>query len=327
MEGSEPGTGLAHGPRGVLSAVLEGLPEEPLVNAAGIRELRASLRDRLAEVTRSTPVDVAPNASAAVDGEAEELVVNRYAMRRALACPASATEPDEEPFAWTAPNAARTLGLATLSWVTRTGADVAAGVATAIDERVSEPNDSLGEWLAAQPDPARGAVVGAASSWAARALVAVPWQQLGRVQYLHDSVWQRLGGDPQVILRARPDALVAVPVGKIIERVTLLLGRVDQPAARLDCLVISLRARRAPLRAVIVDPASGELGTWDVDAALLEAAANDVVATAAALQACRQGLAAEVPGPQCTSCHRLARCATGSTHVGGRRPRIGGIPI
>ncbi len=296
----------------VHDAIVGALPEQPHVSKPELTEIRSELSERLRPL---------------VGGLASDSIhLDRYTLPAALECPASS---EREPFDWNAPFAARSLGLPALSMMVRSGdADPSRSVQRAIAEAIEE-HKSLGDWLAALDDPGMAATVSAALSWASRAWIAVPWGTLGKMRFGFGPIWIRpLGFDTPVVLRGRPDATVLVRGSRAEERVLVTAGWPDPVVIRLDALVVALDTRRAPLRTVTVNPASGRVLAIDVDGPILRAAVNDIVtATAALAPAARGGTLEEVPGPRCWHCGRRPDCATGISWVATQQRRVGGIPV
>ncbi len=297
----------------VREAVLGDLPAEPAVSSREVAELRTVLTRRLSSIE-------------AVSCSALEFHIDRYVLPAALRCPASS---ERDPFEWTAPFAARSLGLPAVSWMVRSARpDVVEAIEVAVAEATSE-GKSLGLWLSTLDPPARAAVVAAAMSWASRAWLSVPWREIGRMRFNFGPIWHRpLGFDTNVILRGRPDALVLVRGARAQERILVTVGWPDRVVTRLDALVVCLDGRRAPLRVVTVHPASGRIERVDVDHALLAQAVDDVVDAISGLAPIADGsLLAELPGPHCWYCHRLDECRAGAGWVARQTQRIAGIPI
>lgn len=297
----------------VRDAVLEGLPDEPLLSHASLGRIRGELKRRMQ-----------PHATGL--GEGVEIHVHRHVLPAALVCPASATE---DEFEWMAPLAARSLGLPAVASMYRgPDVDVGGAVDASIAEALEEQK-SIGVWLAELDGTERAVTAAAASTWAARAWVAVPWAAFANVRFGLDSVWQRpLGFGSAIVLRGRPDASVLVRRRKATERVLLDLGRFDPVVARLDALTVALKVGRAPLRVVTVHPASGAVDAIDVDVAVLDQAVDDIEAAVGALAPAARGEAgAEVPGRQCWSCDRADECATGAAWRASQPRRIAGIPV
>lgn len=297
----------------VREAILGGLPDEPMVSSRQLAGLRHELKERL-------------SAIAGIQSSGEELHVDRYVLPSALRCPASS---ERDSFEWTAPFAARSLGLPTLSRMARCAhPDVMEALEATIAEAIAEEK-SLGLWLSGLDAPARAATVAVASSWASRAWVAVPWREIGKVRFHSGPIWHRpLGFGSSVILRGRPDGLVLVRSSWAQGRVVLTIGWPDSVVTRLDSLVVSLDSRPVPLRAVTVHPGSGTIDAVDVNHALLKQAVDDVVAAIEGLSPTPDASPlAELPGPHCRYCHRLADCRTGSGWAATQAPRIAGIPV
>jgi hypothetical protein len=297
----------------VRDALLVDLPDEPLVSRADLVALRDDLKQR-----------VAPLATGLGDGV--EIHVDRYALPAALSCPASAQRGE---FEWSAPLAARTLGLPAVATMCHGGdADVAAAVAGSLAEAIDQQR-SIGAWLSTLDPAGRAAVSMAAATWCARAWVAVPWTHLGTVRFGFDAVWHRpLGFGSAVVVRGRPDARVMLRQGRTTERVLLNLAMFDPAVVGLDALMEAFDTRRAPLRAVVVHAPSGRVDAVDVDVDLLRRAVDDVVAAVEAMVPAASGQpAAEVPGQRCWSCDRRDECATGTSWMAIQPRRVAGIPV
>jgi hypothetical protein len=298
--------------KAVYQAVMDGLDDEPLVSQAELDLLRAELLERLQSVVSSCPDGV-------------ELYLDGYALSAVLRCPASNVD---VLFAWTAPFAARSLGLPALGEMLNKGSNDALGaVETVIDEAIQEDR-SLGQWLHALGHAERAATVAVAASWASRAWIVVPWSSLGSVRLNFSGSWFRpLGFESSVVLRGRPDAVVLVRKGAQ-ERVLLRLGWPDEATSGLDAVVTAMELRRAPLRSVTINPASGCSSAYAVDAAFLRRSIDRIVAALEALARVAEGdLPREVPGSQCWFCKRRDECTTGTLWMASQPRRVGGIPI
>ncbi|MFP5325882.1 MAG: hypothetical protein ACLGHT_00180, partial [Acidimicrobiia bacterium] len=185
----------------------------------------------------------------------------------------------------------------------------------------------LGQWLDAQVVALRAATVAAAATWAARALVAVPWAALGSVRF-DLRYWHRPQGyGSLVVLAARADGVVAHRGARAMERVLVALAPSNPVVARLDLLVFTLETGRAPLRHVSVDPASGEVTAFDVDREVLDLAIAEAVEAARALAPMAAGEeGSTVPGSYCWSCDRRDDCRDGTRWMSTQVARVGGIP-
>ncbi|MHB8465983.1 MAG: hypothetical protein ACYDH6_09255 [Acidimicrobiales bacterium] len=302
-------TELAAHSTAVRDAVLEGLPDEPLVSHASLGRIRGELKKRV------EPFAAAPG----------EIYVDRHVLAKALICPASAAR---DTFEWSAPLAARSLGLPALSSLYRSlGQDVLEAVGGSVAEAIGD-GLRLGEWLASLDATGLAATVASAASWAARAWVAVPWPEFDNVLFGIKGVWHRPAGfDTPVVLQGRPDANVMVRRRRATDRVLVDVARFDEGVARLDALIAALSAGRAPLRIVFVHPASGTVTARDVDVAMLDRAVEDIASVVSALAPTARGeAAAEVPGAQCWSCDHRDDCATGTAWMAAQPRRIAGIP-
>lgn len=294
-------------------AILGNLPDEPLVSRAELAALRADLTDRLRSMTGSLPGGV-------------EVHLDRHVLPSALVCPASS---ERKPFEWTAPFAARSIGIVALnSMLQAPRPDAVAAARNAIQERIQE-GKSLGEWLRVLDAPAEAAVLAAATTWTSRAWVAVPWRALGTVRFAYEPIWHRpLGRNSAVVLRGRPDAAILIRGPKAQERVLLSLGWPDSTVTGLGALVAAMDARRTPLRAVTVHPSSGRIEAPDVDLVVLRRAVDDVVAAVEALApVAAGGTAAEIPGRQCWYCDRREVCVTGTEWANRQPRRVAGVPV
>lgn len=173
----------------------------------------------------------------------------------------------------------------------------------------------------------RAATVAAAATWAARAVVAVPWATLGSVRFdlRH---WHRPHGyGGRVVLAARADAVVAHRGARAMERVLVALTPSNPVVARLDLLVFTLEIGRAPLRHVAVDPASGEVAAFDVDREVIDLAIVEAVEAARALVPMALGEEGHtVPGSHCWWCDRRDDCNDGTRWMSTQVARVGGIP-
>lgn len=293
------------------AAVCDGLPAAPCLTSAGLKSLRGRLAARLVPI-------------AAMLGPGVEVVVDRYCLG-ASACPASALR---DPFEWSAAFAARSLGLRALrQMLGASHPGPLCAVEEAIDEAICE-GASVGKWLCNQDGPSRGSTVVAAASWASRAWVAVPWSRLGTTNLSERAIWARpLGVRGAIVLKARCDAAIR-PAGRRPGEVVLLSLDAGGAAGRLDLLGFTLFRGFVPLRVVEVQASSGSVSSADVSAEMLEEATDAVVEAVGALAAGMGGGGTpEVPGDQCPSCARLARCCSGSAWLRGRERRVGGIPV
>jgi hypothetical protein len=291
----------------VRAAVCDALGSGP-VSGASVVALRTRLVDGLSQVPGSPGV-----------------IVDGFRLSRVAQCPASYVP---EPFYWSAPRAARSLGLRALramTTATRLGVQDAVGVA--VDDAIGE-DCSVGRWLAAQDAPSRGATVAAVVSWAARAWVAVPWHQVGTVNLSTGAIIATpLGRSGWIALRGSPDAVIQPKGGRRDDpcQVLLRLGGPSPVALGLDALVFALLRGVAPLRVVTIQPSSGLVAALDVTRELLQDTVDRVV-TVAADNVGRAGLA-ESPGRHCWHCPRRDRCATGGAWMRDQPRRVGGIPV
>lgn len=294
----------------VARAVFEDLADEPRVSGTRVQELSGELQGRLAPLA-ARPGQMALGA----------VRIDRHVLARALACPASAMWP---PFAWNAQVAARRLGLCALRAAVTGNASVPDCVRRAVCGEIEQPTN-LGAWLAELDAPRMAGVVTVASSWAARAKVSVPWSTFAHWSLRADALrlWP-LGVAGPIRIEGRTDATVRVRGSAMSERVVVNFGRPDPIAQRLDALTASLVVKRAPLRCVTVEPASGHIARLDVDEALLAKAIDDVVRAAGALGAEPKE---ERPGPLCWHCHRGAACSTGTQWRSQQERRVNGIPV
>jgi hypothetical protein len=295
----------------VRSAVLDGLPAAPRI-AQEMNQLRESFLERLKPTIVGLP--------------AESISVSRYSGPKALLCPASS----ESEFEWKAVLAARSIGLPVLSYIVRNqGAQVRAQVHAQIRQEVQDQR-SIGQWLALVNDAGRSAVVAAASTWVARAQVAVPWREFERVRIPPTQAWYRpFGNNTPIVISGRFDASVPVRTAHAEERVMITLGVHDATAEAIDLLAVCHDRRgTCPLRSVTIDPSSGTVQVTEVDGRMLAQAAELVVSVVEALvpKASGQTLA-RISGPQCWRCDHLAKCHEGSSWARSVPSRQGGIEV
>lgn len=299
----------------VYRALMDGIDAVSVVDAGEVRTLRRCLSDAAGRLSGRVA--------------SGQLVLSRSTLPGALACPGSV---GEDPFAWTARSAARSLGLPALWQMVRDHRmDPLAAVERTLIEVESEvPGRPLGQWLVSLSPAQRAAVSAQACSWATRAWTAVPWTSLGRIRPLFASLYWNPGRDGPLTMVARPDVQVLLRRGSNTDVVLLSIGAPSAPAQRLDTLVTAFRLGRAPLRSVRVDPASGSVEVADVTAQSLEQAVNEVLRAAEGLLAvAAQGPKPALlnPGPHCWSCQRLASCPTGQTWTAARARRFAGLPV
>ena len=197
-------------------------------------------------------------------------------------------------------------------------------MAEAIDEA-----RSVGEWLGGLDGVGHAAVVAAAVTWCARALVAVPWSSFPSLRFGIDAVWHRpLGSGSLVVMRGRPDATVLIRRHPVTEQVLVVLGAFDEAIGRLDALTVACKLGRTPLRVVFVQASSGQVDRLDVDVDLLDAAIDDAERAVAALVPAAQGQPAEeIPSGRCWSCDRRDRCVTGTAWMAAQPRRVAGVPV
>lgn len=295
--------------RRVLDAVLGATAEGPGVGGPELRSLAQDVADRLGPALTTT---------------ASPVRVDQFRLAEALRCPART---EDDTFVWSVPKATRRLGLRGLSIMHghRGGRpDAVAAAARAIEEEI-DALTSLGRWLSQLPAASKAAALAAASGFAARYWVAVPWRSFDRVQFGPRAVRRALPAPAEAVtLEWRLDA--AVFVAGSPERVLVRLGTADAAAMGFDALVASLQQLSAPRRVVAVDAATGQLGHLDVDLVALRAAADRVAKGVAELLSTGGALRA-VPGPTCHGCRRLVRCAAGAGWVAAQVRRAGGIPL
>lgn len=296
------------------NAILGALPQEPTVSQGALAELAADLERRL-----SAAVGPAPSASVRVE---------RTALAEAMACPASSRRP---AFLWHAPLAARRLGLVALGQMCRTrrgGLSALEATREALEAEM-DLGTRLGTWLKTLGPAETGSVLAAASSWAARQFVAVPWRALGKVAFGPRPLRATpTGSTGPVVLESRLDADVVLGAAPSVERVLVVLGRPRRATVAFDALVASLSLSRAPLRVVTVDPASGRVEPVGVDQSLLARAADQIVEVARALAPIARGQElAQVPGPACYRCRWRRECNPGAGWLAARARRVAGVPL
>lgn len=269
--------------------------------------------------------------AAALPADSGPLEVDRRRLVEALRCPARTEGEPDGPFEWSAVKAHRRLGLRALQAMHRSRQrypDALEGAARAIDLEIDEAS-RLGEWLGRLSPAGRSAVLAAASGFAARHWIALPWDRCGRVQF--GSRRHRVSlPEPaeRVTLGLHLDATIFVSDPPDAERFIVSMGRTPPEALRFDVLVSSLHLRRVPRRAIAVDPAAGQPSSVDVDAALLDTAVEDLVRAATALtDRTEDGTLRALPGPSCPRCPNLGRCAPGGGWVAAQTRRVAGIPV
>jgi len=289
---------------------------DPAVSTRELADLAQGLAKRLSS---SLPPDAGP------------LEIDRRRLVEALRCPARAEAWPDGPFEWSAVKAHRRLGLRALRAMHRSGQqypDALEGAARAIELEIDE-GTRLGEWLARLSPAGRSAVLAAASGFAARHWIALPWDRCRRVQFgSHRHRVPLPEPAKQVTLDLRLDATIFVSDPPEAERVIVSMGQTPPEALRFDTLASSLHLMRAPRRAISVDPAAGQPSSVDVDAALLEAAVDDLVRAARALtDRTSGGDLRALPGSACPRCPSLARCGPGVGWVAAQTRRVAGIPV
>lgn len=254
----------------------------------------------------------------------EELVVLRHEHDRTLACPAS---PSFTPFSgWRPPMAARRLGAEALDrWVANRQLSPAAALDRTIAQLIRS-DAGLGGWLGGIDPAALGVTRARAASWLGRALALVPWSVLDRVEVHAAGQYATLA--PLIKLQGRPDLSVLVGTADAPATVLVALGSPSPETVRLDLLAMALPAGRAPLRAVIVDPASGSVSPIDVNEALLHTGAGEALAAARILAAAQAGSpGSAATGPHCWRCPHLSGCQPGAAWMSIARTRVAGIPL
>ncbi len=276
-----------------------------------IQQIRAELRRSLRDVLIGDPIH-------------GRIKVDRYTLRSALACPASAAPTEFRPNAIIT---SRALGLRALE-LTRTGSDPAACVAAAIDEAVTTQK-WMADFLDGQGEAARATTVAFALSWLNRALTNVPWTTLGRVTFLHSATWHSpLGYDSGVALVGRPDAFLTPEDGSTRDRVALSLGWPDGDVAALDALVVALDTGSAPRRCLLSYAPAGTVHAVDVTTELLAAAiANVVTAIAALVPSARGEPPYAQPNSRCWNCAHSDGCAEGQAWMAQQPHRRSGLLI
>jgi hypothetical protein len=302
--------------------------QRPIVGALDIPRTDSVVSQRQLDDLART---LSERLAAALPPDAGPLEVDRRRHVEALRCPARTEGEPDVPFEWSAVKAHRRLGLRALQAMHRSHQqypDALEGAGRAIDLEIDEAS-RLGEWLDRLSPAGRSAVLAAASGFAARHWIALPWDRCGRVQF--GSRRHRVSlPEPaeRVTLGLRLDATIFVSDPPDAERVIVSMGRTPPEALRFDVLASSLHLRRVPRRAIAVDPAAGQPSSVDVDPALLETAADDLVRAARALtDRTEDGALRAVPGPSCPTCPNLGRCAPGGGWVAAQTRRVAGIPV
>ncbi|MHB1488715.1 MAG: hypothetical protein ACYCZM_14415, partial [Acidimicrobiales bacterium] len=107
----------------------------------------------------------------------------------------------------------------------------------------------------------------------------------------------------------------------------IVVGRPDPVVMGLDALMATVTLGRRPSRVVTVDPASGEVGRYDIDMAGLSDVVEVVVGAFAALARTAVGDLEFNPGGHCHRCDHRADCSVGGAWIEARPRRIGGIPV
>ena len=275
-------------------------------------------------------------AGAATLAPEVELLVDAFRVRAAATCPATAVPDPEEAFAWTPATAARTLGLRAVAHHLR-GDSGAMPIEEAVDAVVADlmadgGDRSPGPWLAQLTPPARAVALSHARRWAEQAVAWLPLRLVGRreLRFLDDD-WWRPGAQASrgrgLVVHGRRDITVAVGGRQVA--VTVAGGTASGPGlAEVDALTALAGLLGDPrgrlVRVVRVHPASGEVVSVDVTAALVERAVGVVLATAAVLA---QPVPAVTPGPGCTWCPRRSACAAGTSWLERPDRRSMGLPL
>ncbi len=277
-------------------------------------------------------------AGAATLAPEVELLVDAFRVRAAATCPATAVPDPEEAFAWTPATAARTLGLRAVAHHLR-GDSGATPIEEAVDDVVADlmadgGDRSPGPWLTQLTPPARAVALSHARRWAEQAVAWLPLRLVGRreLRFLDDDWWRpgtHKRGDPGpgLVVHGRRDITVAVEGRRVA--VTVAGGSASGPGlAEVDALTalagLLCDPRGRLVRVVRVHPASGEVVSVNVTAALVERAVGVVLATAAVLA---QAEPAVTPGPGCTWCPRRAACAAGTSWLERPDRRSMGLPL
>ena len=207
---------------------------DPAVSTRELADLAQGLAKRLSS---SLPPDAGP------------LEIDRRRLVEALRCPARAEAWPDGPFEWSAVKAHRRLGLRALRAMHRSGQqypDALEGAARAIELEIDE-GTRLGEWLARLSPAGRSAVLAAASGFAARHWIALPWDRCRRVQFgSHRHRVPLPEPAEQVTLDLRLDATIFVSDPPVAERVIVSMGQTPPEALRFDTLASSLHLMRAP---------------------------------------------------------------------------------
>lgn len=276
-----------------------------------IQQIRAELRKDLRDVLAGDPIH-------------GRIKIDRYTLRSALACPASAAPTEFRPNAIIT---SRALGLRALD-MRGTDPNPAACVAAAIDEAVTTQN-WMADFLDGQSEAARATTVVFALSWLNRALTHVPWSTLGRVTFLHSATWHSpLGYGSGVALVGRPDAFLTAGETGPRDRITLSLGWPDSDVAALDALVVALDTGSAPRRCLISYAPGGTVHAVDVTRELLAAAVTSVVTAVAALVPSARGESPYAqPNSLCWNCAHSDGCAEGQVWMAQQPHRRSGLPI
>lgn len=190
-------------------------------------ELTAAL---LAPLEGPVPLDGAAWRAAC---EAAQSTLAGLAVRRAGAGPfrvtghdvrvalGSGVETDDEPFAWSARTARRTIGLAAvrslLGGEARTPHEAVRARLAEADRGVrvgARTVSRLDRWVASLPDAGRGAVVAEAVTWATRLWCALDWTAVGVASVVGRDHWWDSPHSALLALRGRAD--VRTPLAHLV---------------------------------------------------------------------------------------------------------------
>jgi hypothetical protein len=273
------------------------------------------------------------------------VVVDHFALTRALTCPASrAVDAEPDPFAWSPRTSMRWLGTKALeAWATGVTPDVAAAVRSACGDgpRDEAEGDLWGPqlWLRDEAGIAeRIETIASVQQWAEQAAQWAPWRiwhERGRRLRFEPgrATWPRRSA---VAVRGRWLAdLRPDPASR--QRVQVLLLGSDPSSADATAAVhlaalggwlAEPRSGRGPARTVTIHPATGDVVAHAIDEALLESAVDDVLTAADTLVTASVGAPLTTnPGPQCRWCPRRDACDEGTAWLTRPDRRIAGLPV
>lgn len=289
-------------------------------------------RDQARAALRAA-ADPLPDLEWAAAGAAR-VTLSEHVVLRTQTCPAAgAADADADDFTWSAPKAARTLGVAALRELSaRSDLTPFAAVVRAAEDD-GAVGTGLADWIAGLEEGGRTAVLQRATT----VCIAVR-EQLRR--WPPDGEWggpdarlrsMTLDGRP-VRLRARYDlrggrrtARTDTTHYALVDTATPESRRSESLAGHV-ALVATLGEGSVPSAVSLLHLRSGGRTTVEVTDAVLDEALTRCVDALAAVVSAREAVPPETrPGPACRHCRRVGDCVAGRSWLDGPGRRQGGL--